>query len=156
MATLTTNKNFLSPVGFQFKIDSTTYPNLEYFAVGATLPGISVNETEQGYRGVTLGFTGDRLEFEDLALRVNVTENLENYIETLDWMHNIAQSTNAEDFKVDATLLILTSHNNVIKEVLFKDVFPTSMSAIEFDAQAESIEYVQMDVTFAYTNFEFK
>jgi len=156
MATLTTNKNFLSPVGFQFKINSNTYANLEYFAVGATLPGLTISAIEQGYRGVTLGFTGDRLEFEDLTLRVNVTENLDNYIETFDWMHNIAQTGDAEDFKQDATLLILTSHNNVIKEVQFKGVFPTSLSPIEFDAQAESIEYVQMDVSFAYTNFEFK
>ena len=155
MATLTTNKNFLSPVGFQFKINSNLYPNLEYFAVGCTLPGITINQTEQGYRGVSLGFTGDRLEFEELSLRINVTENLDNYIETFNWMHSLAQSNDPESLKVDATLLILTSHNNVIKEIQFKDVFPTSMASVEFDAQAESVEYVQMDVSFAYTNFEF-
>jgi hypothetical protein len=75
MATLTTNKNFLSPVGFQFKISSTEYPNLEYFAVGATLPGLSITAAEQSYRGVNLAFTGDRLAFDDLTLRINVTED---------------------------------------------------------------------------------
>lgn len=155
MATLTTNKNFLSPVGFQFKISSTEYPNLEYFAVGATLPGLSITAAEQSYRGVNLAFTGDRLAFDDLTLRINVTEDLDNYIETFNWLHNLAQTKNAEDLKVDATLLILTSHNNVNKEIKFKGVFPTSMTPIEFDAQAESIDYVQMDITFAYTNFEF-
>jgi hypothetical protein len=155
MATLTTNKNFLSPVGFQFKISSTEYPNLEYFAVGATLPGLSITAAEQSYRGVNLAFTGDRLAFDDLTLRINVTEDLDNYIETFNWLHNLAQTNNAEDLKVDATLLILTSHNNVNKEIKFKGVFPTSMAPIEFDAQAESIDYVQMDITFAYTNFEF-
>ncbi len=155
MATLTTNKNFLSPVGFQFKISSTEYPNLEYFAVGATLPGLSITAAEQSYRGVNLAFTGDRLAFDDLTLRINVTEDLDNYIETFNWLHNLAQTNNAEDQKVDATLLILTSHNNVNKEIQFKGVFPTGMAPIEFDAQAESIDYVQMDITFAYTNFEF-
>ena len=91
-----------------------------------------------------------------MSLRVNVTENLENYIETFDWLHSIAQSKNSEELKVDATLLILSSHNNVVKEVEFKGVFPTSLSPIDFDAQAESIQYVQMDITFSYTNFEFK
>ena len=155
MATLTTNKNFLSPVGFQFKVDSVTYPNLEYFAVAATLPGISITPAETPYRGVNLSFTGDRLTFDDLAIRVNVTENMENYIETFDWIHNIAQRGDAEDLKVDATLLILSSHNNVTKEIQFKGVFPTNITPVEFDAQAESVEYVQMDITFAYTNFEF-
>src|SRR5210317_2386564 len=153
MATLTTNKNFLSPTGFQFKINSNQYANLEYFAVGATLPGVSMTAAEQSYRGVNLAFTGDRLAFEDLTLRINVTENLENYIETFDWMHNLIQTSNAEDQKVDATLLILTSHNNVIKEIKFNGVFPTSMSPIEFDAQSTEVEYAQMDITFQYTNF---
>ena len=156
MATLTTNKNFLSPVGFQFKINSNQYHNLEYFAVAATLPNISIGPTATPYKGVNLQFTGDRLQFEELSLRINVTENLENYIETFDWMHNIIQTNTAEDLKVDATLLILSSHNNVVKEIEFKGVFPTSLSPIQFDAQAESIEYVQMDISFAYTYFEFK
>jgi len=155
MATLTTNKNFLSPVGFQFKIDFTKYPNLEYFAVAATLPGISISAVDSPYRGVNLAFTGDRLSFEDLALRVNITENMENYIETFDWLHNLAQTNNAEEFKCDATLLILSSHNNVTKEIKFKDGFPTNLTPVEFDVQVEGVEYAQMDVTFAYTNFEF-
>lgn len=156
MATLTTNKNFLSPVGFQFKVDSTRYPNLEYFAVAATLPGINISAVETPYRGVNLSFTGDRLTFDDLALRVNITENMENYIETFDWIHNLAQTKTAEDLKADATLLVLSSHNNVTKEIKFNGVFPISISAVDFDAQADSVEYAQMDVTFAYTNFEFK
>ena len=156
MATLTTNKNFLSPVGFQFKISSNLYPNLEYFAVAATLPGLNMTKAEQSYRGVNLSFTGDRLTFDDLSLRINITENLENYIETFDWMHKLAQQKDAEDLKVDATLLILTSHNNVVKEIEFKGVFPTSMEPIQFDAQVESVEYVQMEVGFGYTYFEFK
>ena len=143
MATLTTNKNFLSPVGFQFKVDSTKYPNLEYFAVACTLPGISMTPTVTPYKGVNLQFTGDRLQFEDLSLRMNITEN-------------VAQTGAAEDLKADATLLILSSHNNVVKEVEFKGVFPISMSPIEFDAQAQSIDYVQMDVSFSYTYFQFK
>ena len=156
MATLTTNKNFLSPVGFQFKISSNLYPNLEYFAVAATLPGLSMTPAAQSYRGVSLSFTGDRLEFGDMSLRVNVTENLDNYIETFDWIHKLAQQKDAEDLKVDATLLILTSHNNVVKEVEFKGVFPTSITPVQFDAQVESVDFVQMEVSFGYTYFEFK
>ena len=155
MATLTQNKNFLSPVGFQFKIDKL-YPNLEYFAVAATLPSLSMGPAASPYRGVNLQLTGDRLQFDDLSLRINVTENLENYIETFDWMHSLAQEKDPEKLKVDATLLILSSHNNVVKEIEFNGVFPTSMAPIEFDSQADSIQYVQMDISFSYTYFQFK
>ncbi len=155
MATLTTNKNFLSPVGFQFKVDHTKYPNLEYFAVAVTLPSMNIASAELPYRGVNLSFTGDRMAFDDLAIRANITENMENYIETFNWIHNIIQSGKAEDFKADATLLILSSHNNVTKEIKFNGIFPTSLSAVEFDSQAEAIDFAQMDITFSYTSFEF-
>jgi hypothetical protein len=95
------------------------------------------------------------MAFDDLSIRANITENMDNYIETFNWIHNIIQSGKAEDFKADATLLILSSHNNVTKEIKFNGIFPTSLSAVEFDAQAEAIDFAQMDITFSYTSFEF-
>ena len=92
MATLTTNKNFLSPVGFQFKVNHTKYPNLEYFVVAATLPSLNIAAAELPYRGVNLSFTGDRMAFDDLSIRANITENMDNYVETFEWIHNIIQS----------------------------------------------------------------
>ena len=55
---LTTNKNFLSPVGFSFKIDNTNFPNLEYFCTAVTLPGVSLGDVPVPYKGVNLAFTG--------------------------------------------------------------------------------------------------
>ena len=154
MATLTTNKNFLSPVGFQLKINSNEYANLEYFCVGINLPGLSIASVDIPYKGANAGFTGDRIIFDDLSIRCNITEDMENYIETFQWIHNIAQNNNPESFKEDATLLILNSHNNVTKEIKFNGIYPINMAAVEFDSQAESVEFVQMDITFGYTNFE--
>jgi len=154
MASVTTNKNFLSPVGFQFKVDSTKYPNLEYFCTSANLPGITLSESPVPYRGAAVGLSGDRVTFEDLTVTFNVTENMENYIETFDWMHSLLEGT-SEDVS-DATLLILTSHNNVSKEIKFADVFPTGLSSLEFNVNNSDIEYLTAQVTFKYSYFEFK
>jgi len=151
---LTTNKNFLSPIGFTLKIDSNM-ANTEYFCTAANLPGISLSSIDTPYKGVNLGMTGDRLTFEDLSVTFNITENLENYIEIYNWMVNVIQAKDAEGYKYDARLLILTSHNNVAKEISFQEIFPTSLSSIEFNAQSGSLEYVQATVTFKYTLFEF-
>ena len=155
MATLTTNKNFLSPVGFQFKINSDTYPNLEYFSTSASLPDVSINTAEQPFRGTTIKFTGDSITFGDFSLRVNLLEDMENYIETFDWMHNIIKKGDAEGFQEDGTLLILNSHNNVSKEISFKGIFPTSLGGVSFNAQ-DDFAYAQSDITFSYTSFEIK
>tara|TARA_S200000501_G_scaffold208775_1_gene196074 strand:- start:35 stop:508 length:474 start_codon:yes stop_codon:yes gene_type:complete len=155
MATLTTNKNFLSPVGFQFKINSNNYPNLEYFATACTLPGFNLDSVASPYRGVNLALTGDRINFDELGLRINVTEDFDNYIETFNWMHSIINNKGAdEDYKADASLLVLTSHNNVSKEIKFSGIFPTALSSLEFDTQLESVDYIQADIQFSFTNFE--
>lgn len=153
MATVTDNKNFLTPIGFKFNIDNTLYPNLEYFCNGVTLPGVNLPTVEQGYRGVNMGFTGDRLSFDELSITFNITENLENYKETFDWMHNCIASN--ETFTSDAILSILSSHNNVTKELRFKDCFPIALSGAEFTSLATDVEYLQANVTFKFTSFEF-
>ena len=154
---LTDNKNFLSPVGFSFKIDTTEFPNLEYFCTAVNLPGITNGDTAVPYRGVNLAFSGDRMGFEDLAIRFNITEDMENYIETFNWLANTVQKKDADkDYKFDSLLQILSSHNNVNKEIAFSGVFPVSLSAVEFNAQNTDIEYVQADLVLKYTSFEFR
>jgi hypothetical protein len=153
---LTTNKNFLSPVGFQFKVNAKQFPNVEYFCTAVTLPGITLSESNVPYKGVNVAMTGDRINFDELAIRFNVTENMDNYIEMFNWMHNIINSADAESYKFDATLSILTSHNNVSKEISFKDCFPTNLSALEFSTQQTDVEYLQADTSFKYTYYEIK
>lgn len=152
---VTTNKNFLSPVGFQLKIDYIKYPNLEYFCTAAELPGISMSEAPLPYKGANIGFVGDRINFDDLTIRFNVTENMENYLETYNWMHDIVNGSKPmNELMSDATLIILNSHMNKSKEIQFKDIFPTALSGLQFDTASPDVEYLTAEVTFKYTYFE--
>ncbi len=148
----TINKNFLSPVGFQLVINRQKYSNIEYFCTGVTLPSVTLSEAPLPYKGVNYALTGDRLEFADLSITFNVTEEMENYIETFEWLHNCINSN--IDVSEDAELLILNSHNNVSKRIKFNGLFPTSLDSMDFNTQNTTIEYLQATVTFAYTNFE--
>jgi hypothetical protein len=55
----------------------------------------------------------------------------------------------------DATLTILTSKNNPVTEVRFRDVFPTSLSGLNYNQQATDIQYLTAEVTFKYLIYEF-
>ena len=149
----TTNKNFLSPVGFQFTINRQKFPNIEYFCTAVNLPSLSLPPVALPHKRLEDAQPGSRLEFGDLTLTFNVTENLENYIETFNWMQDFVNKNG--DFKEDATLLILNSHNNLAKEVRFHGIFPTALDALEFDTTA-GVEYLKASVTFEYTAYEFK
>ena len=55
----------------------------------------------------------------------------------------------------DATLNILTSKNNANIEVRFSDVFPVTLSALNFNQQANDVDYLQATVSFKYKLYEF-
>ena len=55
----------------------------------------------------------------------------------------------------DATLNVLTSKNNANIEVRFSDVFPTTLSGLNFDQQADDVTYLSATVSFKYKLYEF-
>lgn len=150
----TSNKNFLSPVGFQFSIDKDKFSNVEYFCTAVSLPDMTIPESPEPYRGANVAFAGDRLDFGDLTITFNVTENMENYLEMYNWMHRVVNEK--EDQSEDAELLVLNSHSNVVKKIHFSNVFPIALSELAFNTQEAEVEYLQCTATFAYTSFEFK
>ena len=56
----------------------------------------------------------------------------------------------------DAVLQILSNKNNPIVEVNFQNVFPTSLSALDFSQAATDVEYMVATAEFAYQIYEIK
>ena len=67
MATDPENKNFLSPIGFQFAIQRL--PNVNYFCTSASIPEISVGEVETQNPFIRLPTPGEKLAFGQLQLQ---------------------------------------------------------------------------------------
>jgi len=55
----------------------------------------------------------------------------------------------------DATLFITTSKNNANLEVRFRDVYPVSLSGLDYNQQETDVQYLTASVTFAYKIYEF-
>lgn len=55
----------------------------------------------------------------------------------------------------DATLFITTSKNNPNLEVRFRDVYPVSLSGLDYNQQETDVQYLTASVTFAYKIYEF-
>jgi hypothetical protein len=54
----------------------------------------------------------------------------------------------------DAFLMILSNKNNPIVEVNFHNVFPTSLSALDFSQAATDVEYLTASAEFSYQMYE--
>ena len=139
----------LSPTGFKLTINREKFANTEFFITSFGIPSLSAGEVQTNFQN-NIGFTpGEALTYESLSLRFVIDEDMNNYTEMFNWMK--ANTDTVE--RHDMILSIMTNKNLVNKQFQFKDAFPTSLSGVEFSAQATDVEYLQADVTFRYNEF---
>jgi len=156
------NLNLMSPTGFRFALNRT--PGINYFTYSAPLPTLSLGEYDVQDPFVALPYPGDKLRYEPLSLRFRVDEDLTNYLEIHNWLVSLgypesfeqsAYQNNASAFKTndiysDGSLIILSSHHNPNLRINFEDMFPISLTELNFDASLADIQYLEATVTFRY------
>ena len=155
------NRNFLSPVGFKFSLAKE--PTVPFFCNVARIPEISLDVLQQPTYLKDLDVPGDKLQYGDLILRFIVDENMENYMAIHNWLLSLGFPESTQQFKnliedpdykkqfSDGSLYVLNSNYNTTAVVKFKDLFPISLSSLEFDATITDVQYFTADVTFKYT-----
>ena len=163
------NRNFLSPSGFQFNLARA--PKVDFFSNSARIPGIQLGEIMVGNYLKSVPVPGDQIQFEDLTLSFIVDENLENYLEIHNWIYGLGYPKSVDQFITlakdpdsseidnlrqfsDGTLTILNSNFNPMAYVKFSDMFPVSLTTLEFSAQENDYTYLTASVTFKYLMYE--
>ena len=66
----------------------------------------------------------------------------------------VGKSTADKSFYSDATLTILSNKNNPIVEVRYSDLFPVSLSGLDYNQQATDVEYQTATIDFRYKLYE--
>lgn len=159
------NTNYLSPLGFRFMLNRT--PNTNYFVQNVVLPSISLANFDVQNPFVALPTPGTKLSYEALTLTFMVNEDMDNYLEIYNWLvgmgfpesydqyddfvdrRNRMNKTATPEFS-DGTLILLSSHQNANLKVTFEDMFPVSLSDLNFDSTLTDVEYLRATVTFRY------
>jgi len=163
------NRNFLSPIGFKFMLNRA--PKVAFLSNLANIPGMTLGIAIQPSYLKDIDTPGDKIVFDDFILRFLVDENLENYMEIQNWMRGLGYPEDLQEIydlqnqqsKVntlqsklmniysDGTLMVLTSNNNANFKIKFKDLWPYSLSTLEFNATDTDVQYFTADVSFKYT-----
>lgn len=162
------NKNFLSPVGFQFSIQKL--PHVQYFCTRASIPDITLGAVDLENQFIRLPIPGDKLTFGQLDLSFQIDEDMKNFTEVYDWMITLGypdnfqqralhqrtnqKTTSNETVYSDASLIVLTNQYKPNIEIKFVDIYPTSLSTLDFNVQESDIEYLTGTVSFAYRKYE--
>ena len=164
------NRNFLSPSGFQFNLARA--PKVDFFSNSTRIPGIQLGNIDVGNYLKAIPVPGDQIQFEDLTLQFLVDENMENYLEIHNWIYSLGYPKSVDQFGdliraddnqfviddlrqfSDGTLTVLNSNFVPMSYIKFKDLFPISLSTLEFTASESDYSYFTATVTFKYLIYE--
>ena len=152
MTSLTEQPKNINPLAdVQFKFDVAVLPNTSFFIQTVNLPGISL-EAQVVATPQLQNFSRHTgiITYEALDVTFMIDEYLKNWQEVYEWMiGDVSKYTTA-------VLTILSSSMNPTMEVHFKDIFPTSLSAISFDSTTTDPVYQTATVAFNYTEYIIK
>tara|TARA_B110000503_G_C7075004_1_gene382529 strand:- start:696 stop:1211 length:516 start_codon:yes stop_codon:yes gene_type:complete len=151
------NLSFVNPTGFRLVIDSLKYPNAQFMVQQVALPDISVEAATYSTPFRDIGMSGGKVNYGELSLTFLIDEQLTNYQEIHDWLFGLVSEQDSKSLKKnrDLTLMVLSSANNVIKQIQFVDAYPTTLGSLPFDVTQTDIEYLTATVSFGYSYFRF-
>lgn len=150
------NRNYLSPLGFKLNLER--FRGVDFFCQEVNLPDISVPYTDVPTRFRSFPIVaGGGVEYGDFSVKFIVDEELINWKSIFDWIRKNGVSEehmpNEEPEYSGGQLFIYTSSYNINHVVNFENLFPISLTEMNFDATSNDVEYFTASVTFKYTGY---
>jgi len=164
---ITTNFNYLQPTSFKLVIDRTNYPNLEFFVQDFTHAGVIMNAADLSYKKISaIPFIGDKLTYNEMLANIILDEDMKSYREMHSWMRRIldqdnitaldrfTNNTQRPPSQSDITLSVLSSSNNPIVRIRYKDCIPVALTDIAFNSTTGGTDYITFGASFRFTYFD--
>ena len=145
----------------------------QYFCQSVNIPGVSIGQAPINTPMLDIFAPGNKITYSQLNIDFAVDEALDSWQQIHNWFRSIASPEGFEERKrlsnaqnqykaygqksySDATLTVLNNLNNPVVRVRFFNVFPISLSDIQFDTKmtADDIVYGSATFMFDYYNFE--
>jgi hypothetical protein len=174
---LPTTYDYLRPNAFKFAIKDI--PGVSYTCQSANLPPLAMGFAVQPTPFVDIPRIGDKMSFGDFTIRFLISEDMSNYLELYKWLIALGFPNDYTQFGAfvknkptafplktnangeqevlaysDGTLTILDSTNTPKVNIIYKDLFPVSLEALDFDIASAGVEYFTAIASFKYTLFE--
>ena len=162
-----TSNNHVKETGFSFVCSHT--PDTVYHLQGANVPGITGSPINVGTPLSPVMIPGDNLEYEPLTVTFMVDEEIANWRELHTWMDHLYTAKNTADLTTlrdgrfisdalgggvtDATLTIRSNKQNPTCRVKFHEIFPTSLSELQFTTASDGAENLVATCVFSYNTY---
>ena len=156
-----TNVNYLYQTFFRFSIQG--FDKFNYFCQAVTLPGFGPGDAvSQATRFSNLKIPTTKVTFDNLDVTFLVDEDMANWREIQNWMKTIYLIEDHKGLEKefsnqirDGELIILNSAMKANHHIKFKNIFPVSLSGLEFDSSVSDLTPFTATASFAFDTYDF-
>jgi hypothetical protein len=150
------NTNFLQPT--KYVLTFPEVPDMIYFCQKANIPGVSLGQALQETPNLDLFHSGTKISYNTFDVTFLVNEDLSAWTTIYNWMKDLssveASYAKRKEGKKQAVLTVMSNQNNPKLRVKLMDLFPLSLSDLEFDTTLSAEEHITATVSFRYDWFE--
>ena len=165
-----TTTNYLQPNSFKMTINRKNFPNLEFFCQSVLHPDMNMPPAELQYQRIAnIPMPGDKITFGELTCMIILDEQLNSYSEMYHWMQRMVETPqgsrisdknrlidNVPPTHADITISILSSSNNVTRQIRYIDCIPVGLGNIQFVSTASGDSFITYPASFRFSYFDFK
>lgn len=150
------NTNFLQPT--KYVLTFPEIPDMVYFCQKANIPGVSLGQALQETPNLDLYHSGTKMTYNTFDITFLVNENLTAWTTIYNWMVELSsvEMTYAKrkENKKQAVLTVMSNQNNPKLRVKILNLFPISLTDLEFDTTLSAEEHITATASFRYDWFE--
>lgn len=151
-----TNLNELRDTAFRMVVESKN--NLNFFVVGANLPGLQLGNVIQNTPLGKVPWSGEH-NYEELQIQFIVDEDLNNWFEVYEWMRAASTISDFDNYDIDeihrnGSLILKNNQLSPNLAIMFRALTPTNLTGIDFDSRKDQADIVIATVTFAYMDYK--
>jgi hypothetical protein len=154
--TTPSSTNLLQPTKYV-----VTFPEISqtmYFCQKANIPGVSLGTAVQQTPNIDLYHSGTKLEYNTFDITFLVNEDLSAWTSIYKWMDDLSNVnssyTKRKESTKQAIFTVMSNLNNPKFRIKLNNIFPLSLSDLEFDTTLSAEEHMLATATFRYDWFD--
>lgn len=145
--------------------------NVQYFCQEANLPGVSLPEMPRPTSVVDLYVPGNKMVYNRFEITFLIDADLKAWTDIHDWMRALTTPVSNAEYQnlwkrdtvinpkqmaqyADGILTIMSGLNNPKFRIKYLNMFPTSLSEIQFKTTGNAEDILTATVSFRYDYFE--
>lgn len=139
-------------------------PNLTFFGVGVSWPGVTLSPATMPTPRIELPFPGDHMSYTELGIKFRVNEDWESYLEIYDWLTQLATPVDSEQYGdlaindplgevnpyARATVTLMSQASRPLVTGTFENLFPSYLGELQLSVEADDVVYLEATAQFRF------